>query len=74
MRNPHPVNLMTPEESRAGGWQAESRDPDGHLISQHAPFDGDDDIIWFVRTETERGNTVTIWPATSQPTRTETDQ
>lgn len=34
MQNPSPINLMTPAESRALGWQAESRDADGHLCTQ----------------------------------------
>lgn len=62
MDNPNPVNLITPEESRAGGWQAEARDSDGHLISQHAPFRSDGDLIRYVREENAQGYTVTIWP------------
>lgn len=62
MQNPSPVNLMTPEKSRALGWQAESRDADGHLATQHAPFEDDASIAEYVREETERGMTVTIWP------------
>jgi molybdopterin synthase sulfur carrier subunit len=63
MIDPNPVNFMTPEEVRSNGWQAESRDADGHLIGLHAPF-GDDaeGIVWFVREATSRGETVTIWP------------
>jgi hypothetical protein len=57
-----PIHLMTPAESRALGWQAEARDADGHLMSQHAPFETDGDIARFVREETQRGYTVTIWP------------
>lgn len=64
MRNPMPINLMTSDEVRASGWQAEARDSDGHLISMHAPFGNEDDegIVWFVREATSRGETVTIWP------------
>lgn len=64
MRNPNPVNFMSSEEVRSAGWQAESRDSDGHLISMHAPFEAHDDegIVWFVREATKRGETVTIWP------------
>jgi len=64
MKDPMPVNLMTSEEVRASGWQAESRDADGHLLAMHAPFGPDDDegIVWFVRETTSRGETVTIWP------------
>ena len=62
MRDPRPVNLMTPAESRALGWQAESRDPDGHLVSQHAPFSSDALLAEYVREQTMDGNTVTIWP------------
>lgn len=64
MQNPHPVNLMTSAEVRANGWQAETRDADGHLIRTHAPFDSDADIIWLVNEALEHGETVTIWPAT----------
>lgn len=63
MRDPKPVHLTPPEEVRAAGWQAESRDADGHLISTHAPFGSyDQDIVWFVREALQRGETVTIWP------------
>jgi len=62
MTDPKPINLMTPEESRAGGWMAEERDDDGHLLSQCAPFENDEDITWYVRTAMKRGGTVTIWP------------
>ncbi len=62
MKNTRPVNLMTPEQSRAGGWQAESRDGDGHLITQHSPFEDAETIAQYVREETGRGLTVTIWP------------
>lgn len=64
MKNPHPVNLKTPEQVRKEGWMAEARDDDGHLISTHAPFDDNDDIQWFVRNAMSVGNTVTIWPHT----------
>jgi hypothetical protein len=63
MKDPMPINLMTSEEVRASGWQAESRDADGHLLATHAPFGDDDEgIVWFVRETTSRGETVTIWP------------
>lgn len=64
MKDPSPIHLMTSAEVRANGWQAESRDTDGHLISTHAPFDEDDaeGIVWFVKEATARGETVTIWP------------
>ena len=64
MRDPMWINLKTPEEVRAEGWQAESRDADGHLVATHVPFGADDDegIAWFVREATSRGETVTIWP------------
>ena len=64
MKNPSPVNLMTPEETRALGWQAECRDADGHLTRTHAPFASDEDIVWLVREALEHGDTVTIWPVT----------
>lgn len=62
MKDPNPINMLTPEESRARGWAAESRDADGHLISQHAPFEAVSDLEWYVRECTTRGQTVTIWP------------
>ena len=63
MKNPNPINLMTSEEARKLGWQAESRDPDGHLISLHAPVEASDETIaeWIVEC-TSRGETVTFWP------------
>lgn len=61
MRNPYPVNLMTPEESRALGWAAEERDSDGHLITQHAPFASEAEKRQYTQEAEERGNTVTIW-------------
>lgn len=63
MKNPNPINLQTSEEVRQAGWQAETRDADGHLCRCHAPFDNDKDIVWFVREALEYGETVTIWPA-----------
>lgn len=66
MRDAMPINLMTTEEVRANGWQAESRDSDGHLIGLHAPFDSDGAVTWFVNECTSRGETVTIWPATAR--------
>ena len=64
MRDPWPINLTTPEQSRAAGWQAESRDADGHLMTHHAPFDGPEDLAAYVMEEAARGHTVTVWPAT----------
>ena len=62
MKNPSPINLMTPEEVRAQGWAAETRDSDGHLIRTNAAFENDADIVWLVREAMEHGETVTIWP------------
>lgn len=62
MKDPNPINLMTSEKVRANGWQAETRDADGHLIRTHAPFTCDDDILWLVKDAMEHGETVTIWP------------
>jgi hypothetical protein len=63
MKNPFPVNLQTSAEVRGQGWQAESRDADGHLISCHAPIEANDGNIaeWIVEC-TSRGETVTFWP------------
>ena len=63
MRDPNPINLQTSDEVRKAGWQAESRDADGHLTRVHAPFEADEDIVWLVREALEHGETVTIWPA-----------
>lgn len=67
MKNPFPVNLQTSAEVRQQGWQAESRDAHGHLISCHAPIEADDQGIaeWFVEC-TSRGETVTFWPTTDK--------
>lgn len=62
MKDPMWINLKTPAEVRADGWQAETRDEDGHLIRTHVPFESDDDIIWLVREALEHGETITIWP------------
>lgn len=64
MKNPNPVNLQTSKEVRERGWQAESRDADGHLTSCHAPIEADDAGIakWIVEC-TGSGQTVTFWPA-----------
>jgi hypothetical protein len=62
MQRPRPVNLMTPQESRALGWAAESRDKDGHLVTQHAPFESFIEMIDYIRKERNSGHTVTIWP------------
>ncbi|RVJ70585.1 hypothetical protein [Sinorhizobium medicae] len=63
MKNPFPVNLQASEDVRKAGWQAETRDADGHLRRTHAPFGTDEDIVWLVREALENGETVTIWPA-----------
>lgn len=62
MKNPNPINLSTPDEVRKAGWQAETRDADGHLCRTHVPFEKDEDIVWLVREAMENGETVTIWP------------
>ncbi|MGN7734416.1 hypothetical protein [Ensifer sp. R-19] len=62
MKNPNPINLQTSEDVRKAGWQAESRDADGHLMRVHAPFETDEEIVWLVREALENGETVTIWP------------
>ncbi|NRB19945.1 MAG: hypothetical protein HRU33_20960 [Rhodobacteraceae bacterium] len=62
MQNPFPVNLMTPAESRSLGWAAESRDADHHLVTQHASFENDAELTSYIREETQRGMTVTVWP------------
>lgn len=67
MLDPKPINLSTPDDVRAASWAAESRDRDGHLIRTHAPFDGDEDICWFVRECVSNGETVTIWPGRPIP-------
>ena len=62
MQDPSPIHLMTPEKSRSLGWAAEERDADGHIVSQHAPFDTDEGLARYVREAMDRGGTVTIWP------------
>jgi hypothetical protein len=62
MENPRPVNHMTPEESRDLGWAAEVRDADGHLCSQHGPFDDDASLAHYVREAMSSDRIVTIWP------------
>ena len=62
MENPNLVNLQTPEEVRALGWQAESRDDDGHLCTTHAPFESAKEMYDYISEELERGKAVTIWP------------
>ena len=67
MKNPNPINLQTPENTRKAGWQAETRDADGHLMRVHAPFETDTEIVWLVREALEHGETVTIWPVEGSP-------
>ncbi len=62
MKSPTPINLQTAEDVRKAGWQAETRDADGHLCRTHVPFESDDEIVWLVREALEHGETVTIWP------------
>jgi molybdopterin synthase sulfur carrier subunit len=62
MKNPNPVNLQTSDEIRELGWQAETRDADGHLCRTHVPFETDEQIVWLVREAMAHGETVTIWP------------
>lgn len=63
MKDPKPVNLWTTEYSRSLGWQAESRDDDGHLISLHAPIDKNDDIAEWIVECLKAGETVTFYPS-----------
>lgn len=77
MKNPNPISLWPSDDVRAAGWQAETRDADGHLCRTHAPFDNDSDIVWLVREALEHGETVTIWPmtkATTHPTESQFQQ
>lgn len=62
MDNPSPVNLQSPAEVRAAGWAAESRDDEGHLMTSHAPFESDVEMVEFICEELARGHMVTIWP------------
>lgn len=72
MKNPNPVNLQSSAEVRERGWQAESRDADGHLISCHAPIEADDPGIaeWIVEC-TSRGETLTFWPTNGEVAATQ---
>jgi hypothetical protein len=65
MENPNLINLKTSDEVRRNGWQAETRDADGHLIRTHAIFEHDEQIVEFVREAITEGETVTIWPSTT---------
>lgn len=65
MINPSLMNLYHSTEIRAAGWQAESRDVDGHLTRCHAPFGSDVELAEFVRECLGHGETVTIWPVGS---------
>jgi molybdopterin synthase sulfur carrier subunit len=62
MDKPNVINLKSPQVVRGEGWQAETRDADGHLCRVHVPFESDEDIVWLVREALEHGETVTIWP------------
>ena len=64
MKNPSPANLKTSDQVRKAGWQAESRDADGHLVTCHAPISASDTTIaeWIAEC-TANGETITIWPA-----------
>lgn len=70
MKSPNPINLMSSAEVRAAGWQAETRDADGHACRLHAPFDNDAEIVSLVREAIENGETVTIWPKGEPPEAT----
>nr|WP_250808448.1 hypothetical protein [Neorhizobium tomejilense] len=69
MKDPNPINLQTTEEVRKAGWQAETRDADGHLIRVHAPFESDDAIVGMVHEALEHGESVTIWPTDRRVSR-----
>jgi hypothetical protein len=62
MKNPAPINLITTAQVKAAGWSAESRDADGHLLTTHAPFETQGEMLDYVLEETTRGMTVTIFP------------
>lgn len=65
MKNPNTMNLLTSDHVRALGWQAETRDVDGHLCRTHRSFETDEEIVWLVREALEHGETITIWPKSS---------
>jgi hypothetical protein len=68
MQMPKPANLYTPAEIRAGGWTAEARDEDGHLMTTHSEFP-DAASLWLYFSECQReGWTATIWPMLARVT------
>lgn len=62
MKNPFPVQLKTSEEVRKEGWAAEARDADNHLMSTHAPFRSDGELLRYMLEGKREGWTVTVWP------------
>ena len=62
MKNPNKVTPRTPQESRAKGWAAESRDDDGRLCTLHTQFETDCKMLKYICEERTRGKTVTIFP------------
>lgn len=66
MQNPKPANLYTSSQIRKGGWIAEARDEDGHLMAPHSDF-SDSASLWLYFSECQReGWTITIWPMTAR--------
>jgi hypothetical protein len=62
MRDPKPIHLSTPDEVRAGGWLAEARDSDGHLITTISPEASDESLGEWLRECTRDGLTVANFP------------
>jgi hypothetical protein len=62
MNAPKPVNLLTTEEIRKGGWAAEARDDDGHLMTTHAPFTSEGELLRYIVEAASEGWTATLFP------------
>ena len=61
VKDPKPINLMTPEEAQALGWAGEARDADGHLISTTAPDRSPMNLGEWVLEWVSEGCTVTMY-------------
>jgi hypothetical protein len=62
MHDPKPIHLMTQTEVRAGGWIAEARDSDGHLITTISPEASNESLGEWLRDCTTDGLTITNFP------------
>jgi molybdopterin synthase sulfur carrier subunit len=63
VKNPKHANLLTTDAIREAGWRAEARDNDGHLMTTHADFYSDEEMLRYIQECSNEGWTCTFFPS-----------